>query len=46
MNASTEDLNVSGIATKDWRIGDYLRVDDEIMRIKTTNTGNLSLIHI
>ena len=35
MNASTEDLNVSGIATKDWRIGDYLRVDDEIMRIKT-----------
>jgi len=40
MNASTEDLNVSGIATKDWRIGDYLRVDDEIMRIKTTNTGN------
>ena len=40
MTSSTEDLNVAGIATKDWRIGDYLRVDDEIMRIKTTNTGN------
>ena len=43
MNASTEDLNVSGIGEQDWRIGDYLRVDDEIMRIKTMNlksTGN------
>ena len=38
--ASSDELNISGIAANTYRIGDYLRVDDEIMRVKKTVNGN------
>ena len=40
MNSSTDECNVSTIADLDWKIGDYLRIDDEIMRVKSTVSGN------
>ena len=36
LTAVTEDVNVLNIANLDIKIGDYLLVDDEIMRVKTT----------
>ena len=39
-NATTDELNILSLSNFDLKIGDYLRVDDEIMRIKTTVTGN------
>ena len=40
MSASTDEVNTTSIASVDWKIGDYLRIDDEIMRIKSTVSGN------
>ena len=39
-NATIDELNILSLSNFDLKIGDYLRVDDEIMRIKTTVTGN------
>jgi hypothetical protein len=39
-NASTDQISIQGIATLDINIGDYLTVDDEMMRVKTTTTGS------
>ena len=36
---SDENISLSGIAQLDVNIGDYLAIDDEIVRIKTTVTG-------
>ena len=40
-NATTEDINVLNPATLDINIGDYLMIDDEMVRVKTTtNAGS------
>ncbi len=39
-NITTDEVNVTNMVGNDWEIGDYLRIDDEIMRIKSTVTGN------
>ncbi len=39
-SSTTDEVNVSAIVDNDWRIGDYIRIDDEIMRVKTTVSGN------
>ena len=39
-NASTDQIALNGIATLDLNIGDYIAVDNEIMRVKTTTTGS------
>ena len=36
---SDENISLSGIAQLDVNIGDYLAIEDEIVRIKTTTTG-------
>ena len=40
INSTTDEIEIVGISDLDLEIGDYLRIDDEIMRIKTTVTGN------
>jgi len=35
-DATTEQINIQGIANLDINIGDYLQIDDEIVRVKTT----------
>jgi len=37
---SSDEINIANLATLDFKIGDYVRIDDEIMRIKTTVTSN------
>tara|TARA_B100001564_G_scaffold1933_1_gene1724 strand:- start:8912 stop:14803 length:5892 start_codon:yes stop_codon:yes gene_type:complete len=37
---SIDEINIANLATLDFKIGDYVRIDDEIMRIKTTVTSN------
>ena len=39
-NATTDQISLDGISTLDLNIGDYLSIDDEIMRVKTTTTGS------
>jgi len=38
-NPTTDEVNISNIGNLDFNIGDYLQIDDEIVRIKTTVTG-------
>ena len=38
-NASTDQISVQNVGDLDINIGDYLMVDDELMRVKTTTTG-------
>ena len=35
-----DEVNISNLSDFDFKIGDYLRIDDEIMRIKTTVISN------
>ena len=39
-NATTDEIRITNLANFDLKIGDYIRIDDEMMRIKTTVTGN------
>jgi hypothetical protein len=39
-NASTDQISIQGVGTLDINIGDYLMVDGEMMRVKTTTTGS------
>ena len=39
-NATTDEVSITNLTDFDLKIGDYIRVDDEMMRIKTTVTGN------
>ena len=39
-NASTDEINIRNLTDFNLQIGDYLRIDDEIVRIKTTVTSN------
>ena len=39
-NASTDQISLQNIGDLDINIGDYLMVDDELMRVKTTTTGS------
>ena len=39
-NSTTTDVSVLNVGNFDFNIGDYLRIDDEIVRIKTTVSGN------
>ena len=39
-DATTANLNITNVADLNFNIGDYLLIDSEIMRIKTTVTGN------
>ena len=39
-NASTDQISLQNIGDLDVNIGDYLMVDDELMRVKTTTTGS------
>ena len=39
-NATTDEINITNLSDFDLKIGDYIRIDDEMMRIKTTVTGN------
>jgi len=39
-NASTDQIAIQEIGTLDINIGDYLMVDGEMMRVKTTTTGS------
>ena len=39
-SATTDEVSISSIATLDLRIGDYLLIDDEIVRIKTSVSSN------
>jgi len=36
-NATTTSINITNVANLNVQIGDYLRVDDEIMRVKSTS---------
>ena len=36
----TDEINITNLNDFDFKIGDYVRIDDEIMRIKTTVTSN------
>ena len=36
----TDEINITNLNTFDFKIGDYVRIDDEIMRIKTSVTSN------
>ena len=38
-NATTDEISLTNIATLDVNIGDYLTVDDELLRVKTTTEG-------
>ena len=39
VNASTDEVNVTNISQWNINIGDYLAIDDEIVRVKTTTDG-------
>jgi hypothetical protein len=39
-SATTTDIEIQDISTLDINIGDYLLIDDEIVRVKTTVTAN------
>ena len=39
-NASTDQISIQNIGDLDINIGDYLMVDAELMRVKTTTTGS------
>ena len=39
-NASTSNVNIQGVGNLDLKIGDYLMVNSELMRIKDTPTGS------
>jgi hypothetical protein len=39
-SATTSDIEIQDISTLDINIGDYLLIDDEIVRVKTTVTAN------
>ena len=39
-SATTEDIDIRNVNDFNLQIGDYLRIDDEIVRIKTTVTYN------
>ena len=39
-STTTDELSIENVSNFNFEIGDYLKVDDEIMRIKTTVTGN------
>ena len=39
-NVSVDEVNINNLTSFDFKIGDYIRVDDEIMRIKTTVVSN------
>ena len=36
----TDEVNIANLNDFDFKIGDYMRIDDEIMRIKTSVTSN------
>ena len=40
INSTADEIEIQNIQNIDFKIGDHIRVDDEIMRIKTTVTGN------
>ncbi len=40
LTASTQSIEISGIANLDINIGDYLLIDEELVRVKSTVTGN------
>ena len=40
LNATTSEINIQNIANLDVNIGDYFTIDNEIVRVKTTVTGN------
>ena len=40
LTASTTDLDILNVTDLDINIGDYLLIDEEIVRVKTTVTGN------
>ena len=37
-DATTDQINIQGISNLDINIGDYLQIDDEIVRVKTTTS--------
>jgi hypothetical protein len=39
-NSITDEINITGISNLDINIGDYLMVDNEVLRVKTTTTGS------
>ena len=39
-NVTTDEINIRNLNNFNLQIGDYLRIDDEIVRIKTTVTSN------
>ena len=39
-NAIIDEVNIQGISNLDINIGDYLSIDDEIVRVKTTTSTN------
>ena len=41
-DASTETITIQGIENLDIKIGDYLAIDDEIVRVKTTIPNNIT----
>jgi len=41
-DAATETITIQGIEKLDIRIGDYLAIDDEIVRVKTTIPNNIT----
>jgi hypothetical protein len=40
VNATTDQISITGITNLDVNIGDYFAIDDEIVRVKTTTTGS------
>ena len=39
-STTTDEISIENVSDFNFEIGDYLKVDDEIMRIKTTVSGN------
>ena len=39
-STTTDQISITNVTNFNFGIGDYIRIDDEIMRIKTTVTGN------
>jgi len=39
-STTTDEISITNVANFNFNIGDYLRIDDEIVRIKTTVAGN------
>ena len=40
INATTDEVNLTNISKLDVRIGDFLMINDELVRVKTTVSGN------